>query len=375
VNSRERSLLLASSAVLAVLTGLAATPVTVNRPASWNRQASAEYLDSREVWWQNWPRANRDQGTRCISCHTQVPYALARPLLRGAMHEHDLSVPEQKMLADVTKRVELWGEVEPLYKDPAPTRAVEARGTEAVLNALVLASYDAEKGHLSDPARKAFDNAWALQLQSGDERGSWVWLDFHNPPWEGEGSAYHGAALAALAVGMAPDDYRSTPAIQPQLDLLRSYLRRRYAAQSTMNKLLVLWASSKLSGVLTLKEQTALAQDVFAAQQADGGWSLTSFGSYARHDATPLETRSDGLATGLAVLAMEQAGVASGDPRIARGTARALAWLEKNQDQAEGFWPAYSLNKQRDPKSDIGRFMSDAATAYATLALENSKQR
>jgi hypothetical protein len=103
-----------------------------------------------------------------------------------------------------------------------------------------------------------------------------------------------------------------------------------------------------------------------AKQQADGGWSLASLvGDWKRHDGTPQETKSDGYATGLASLALEEAGVPRGDVHLKQG----LAWLASNQNPADGRWSSSSLNKQRDPSTYIGRFMSDAATAYAVLAL------
>jgi hypothetical protein len=39
-------------------------------PISWDQKAAAAYLDGREGWWMNWPRAGRDHETFCVSCHT-----------------------------------------------------------------------------------------------------------------------------------------------------------------------------------------------------------------------------------------------------------------------------------------------------------------
>jgi hypothetical protein len=67
------------------------------------------------------------------------------------------------------------------------------------------------------------------------------------------------------------------------------------------------------------------------------------------------------------VLALEENGFKT--PEMQRG----LAWLTANQNKAEGLWPAWSVNVKRDPKSDVGKFMSDAATGYSVLALERSR--
>ena len=101
----------------------------------------------------------------------------------------------------------------------------------------------------------------------------------------------------------------------------------------------------------------------------DGGWSTASLGHWKRSDGTPVDTQSDGYATGLAILALERGGVSRSDARVQRG----LDWLVQHQDSATGAWSASSLNKSRDPKTDIGKFMIDAATAYAVLALTQNR--
>ncbi len=264
----------------------------------------------------------------------------------------------------------MWKEVEPFYPDKAgDPKTTESRGTESILDALILVS-NSPTDKLSPDARLALDNMWALQLTSGDAKGAWSWLQFHNSPWEGD-SQYYGAALAAIAVGTAPGGYLSTPEIQGGMKLLREYLLRERDSEVLINRVMLLWASTKIPNLLTRAQQKAIVLEALSKQQADGGFSLSSFvGAWKRHDNTPLETKSDGFATGIVALVLQEARIPRDDPPLKR----ALAWLSTNQDKTEGRWLAYSLNKQRDLSSDIGRFMSDAATAYAVLALEHANQ-
>jgi squalene-hopene/tetraprenyl-beta-curcumene cyclase len=347
---------------------------------SWDPKRAAAYLDQRARWWMGWKEAGRDHGTFCVSCHTTLPYALARPALRKVLAEPTPSDNERLLFENVSKRVRLWKEVAPVYNDKEDglNLGVESRATEAVLLAFILASNDAQMGKLSADTRIAFGNLWALQQTTGENKGTWLWQNFDLNPWEGNISPYYGATLAAIAVGTAPENYRSVPEIQNNLKMLRDYLERKYAAQPTINRLTLLWASAKLPGLLSLARQKSIIDEVLSKQQADGGWSFfplaktwrdwgpsSLLGKWKREDGTAQELGSDGLATGLILFVLPQAGVPHDNIHLKQGR----TWLIRNQSKPEGLWLASSVNKRRDLSSNVGRFMSDAATAFAVLAL------
>jgi squalene-hopene/tetraprenyl-beta-curcumene cyclase len=373
---RSRILMIAATACFFAAgwteTVLAADKSASSTPPTWDKQAAAHYLDTRELWWQGWDHAKRDHGTMCVSCHTQAPYALARPLLRKELGETALSPAETAMLADVGKRVRAWDTMLPFYSDETygAGKEVESRNAESVLNAVILASYDSSKHQLSTLTRTAFEHAWALQSSSGPDAGAWVWQNFDYSPWESPESQYHWAALMAVAVAQAPGRYRDDPSTVAHLKLLSSYLKTHFEQQPLLNKIVALWASQGSPDLLSSAQRDALCKSLFALQNPDGGWTLGALDTRVRRDLTPLETRSDGYATGLITLVLEQerqpgGGDQPGKAQVLRG----LDWLASNQDRTTGGWPAWSLNKNRDPNSDTGKFMSDAATGYAIMAL------
>ena len=358
-----------------VLFAAAATLAVAARPAdppAWSARAAAAYLDGRMDWWLGWQNAQRDHDTACVSCHTAVPYALARPSLRLALAETQIAAPEQRMFDNVVKRVRMWKDVEPFYPDQTRglPKTSESRGTESVMNALILATRDASAPQsalspLSEETRQAFANMWALQFRAGDRAGAWAWLNFHYEPWEADDSPFFGASLAAVAVGTAPGGYGKSADIQERVDALRTYLQKHVDDEILFNKVMAMWASAKIGGVVDGPRAHTIFAALMERQQADGGWSMASLAPWKRVDGSAMDTASDAYATGLVVYAARQAGLTREEPHLAR----AMAWLEHHQDASTGMWRVSSPNKQRDPASDAGKFLSDAGTAFAALAL------
>ncbi|MGC1684799.1 MAG: hypothetical protein WA734_04200 [Candidatus Acidiferrales bacterium] len=352
---------------------------------TWDAKSAAGYLDQRETWWMSWEDAARDHGTFCVSCHTSAPYIVSRPTLRAALGEQGPSADERLLLADVTKRVRLRASIAPYYSDDedGPNKAAQSWATESVINAFILANADAETGKLNEETRAAFSNMWALQQTAGRFKGAWLWQEFGLLPWESRGSEYYGATLAAIATGVAPQGYSRGAEIQNNIKLLTEFLRQNSWSQPPINRVDLLWASTKLPGLLTAEQKKSIIGEILTKQRPDGGWSMTSvaltwrdlnleslFGKWRRDDGSSQEVQSDGLATGFIVYVFEEAGVSRENDQLKRG----LDWLASHQDKTNGSWTAYSLNKKRVPTSNVGRFMSDAATAFAVLALNDTNQ-
>lgn len=369
---------------LASLTIRAAAPG--DDPGTWDKAAAARYLDARmDVWWTKAkPLKSGDTETKCLSCHTAVPYALARPVLRKAMGVTAATAHEATIFETVRTRMAHIDAQQPFY-DHTEDKKVESRGVEAVMNAFLLTSRDLDTAATAPDAltQQAIARLWTVQR----EDGAWDWLNFGLEPYESSDALFHGATVAALAAGSPTGRLASADAAgKAGAQKLRAYLSANVATQRLFNRTWALLASSRLSGVLTTSQREALVRDLAASQRPDGGWSLADLGEWrwsktAGPFAAPGQVDSaligvsDAYATGLVVYAMKQAGLGN-RPAVQKG----LAWLRANQqagspaDAAWAPWRAHSLNFDREHGGDKGEpwrrmFMSDLATAFAVLAL------
>ncbi len=355
-----------------------------NQTDGWDCEKTATYLDGRlDLWFSRATKLRTgSEQTTCVSCHATFPYLLARPVLRQVMHLTNSTPQEAKLLADIVRRVDT-------YENRAPISAgkeIQSIGTEAILNALLLAMRDARE-HLPQPSgstRQALRQLWETQTADG----AWEWLDFASEPTESASARYYGAALAALAVGTVPGaSYAEDAKTVRQVRRLTAYLNQNYASQSLHQKAWMLLASCRLNGLLRGSQREELIAELQRQQNADGGWSLYRLGPWRwsktappyapgeKLDISRLE-QSDGYATGLIIYALRQAGMPSSSPVLKK----AVSWLKTNQreytaDQQVGkYWHASSLNHAwpatpapNEPWQHL--IPSDLATAFAVLAL------
>jgi len=354
---------------------------------SWDPAAAAVYLDARmDLWFANGTKLKTgDTQTACVSCHAGLAYALSRPMLRRVMHVDTPSTQEARLIDETTRRVETYSTHQVLY-DFNERRQIESRGTEAVLNAVILTSADAAKNlrESSPVTKKALARLWETQRADG----RWDWLEFGLEPWETTEATYHGATFAAFAVGTAPDQHEAVATAG--IERLRTFLSTNYQVQHLYNRTWALLASTRMKRVVTDAQRDALIDDLVRAQREDGGWSLEAMGPWKWSKTAPpvkspgdldaaLLTKSDGYATGLVVYTLKQAGVAANHAAIRKG----IRWLESNQravpvtDIPGRAWVAHSLNYDREHGGEKGEpwrrlFMSDTATAFAILALADS---
>lgn len=322
----------------------ATTVVVAN--AAWKSNA-ADYLDARVGQWLSDPPSVAN--VKCaMSCHTTFPAVLAHASLPA-----DRTANIAKARARFEARLPSVGTATPFYGKNNNAKVRESHATEAVLAATAFVLDDLARGdEIGAPAKEALDRMWSQQAPDG----AWPWLDFGLEPWEREDA--FGVAMAALAVGRLPAD---TTAGQTEGVLkLRAYVKTNLGSVPLHDQTALLWSSSALEGLLSSSQAADIAAALRKTQRRDGSFVLGRL--MPGH--SPTSAKGDGYATALATLALCTTGL---EPDAARD---GVAWLQSHQ-QADGSWQGKSLN---GPGRTAERYMTDASTGYAVLALQTCTQ-
>ena len=364
--------------ILVAAPGLCISARGDDEPAHWRKAEAGRYLDERAQAWFAFADAGRGEAetkSRCVSCHTVSPFALARPALRKLTGAKEPTEIEKRLIVQTKMRVEHWDELDSakfqlLYDFDEPKKR-ESWGTESVLNAAILAFDDHYQGRPTpgDATKRALANMWQAQSAEGSQKGSWDWLNFGLEPWESPSARYFGLR-----------HWRQSPWGRPRVTTLQALIptsTRRCACSRDI--------SSIISGSRTPSTESGscgLPTDSAACSQRKTGkpWSencLTGSKPTAAGDwlpwaplrgatVLPRTRRATVTRPGSCSTCCRRQVSQRDDPKIARG----LDWLRANQEPS-GEWRASSVNKKRDPATQVGRLMSDSATAFAILALSH----
>jgi squalene-hopene/tetraprenyl-beta-curcumene cyclase len=293
---------------------------------------AADFLDNAALDW------TKNRG--CFSCHTNLAYLYARPMISADAPAH---ADVRHALEDlVSKR---WPDKKPRWD------------AEVVAAAAALAHNDAHTTKKLHPlTRTALDRMWTVQQKDGGIR----WLKLSLPPMEWDD--HYGVTLAALAVGVAPEEYAQTEQAKKGLDGLRRWLKAN-PPKNLHHQTMLLWVSTYLDGFQTAAEQSATKKALLAKQLPDGGWSASSLGDWPRADKSEQTPAvSDGYGTGFTLYVLRRAGVPADDPAVVKG----IKWLKSNQ-RTSGRWFTRSLVK------DETHYLTHVGSAFAVMAIQASE--
>ena len=310
-------------------------------------EKAGAYLDQGALAWNG--------ERKCVSCHTNGTYMQIRPALSAKLGPPNPAI-----------RAHYVASLEQFAKKSAEQQQESVAPAQAIYLAAGLAEWDRHlTGKLSDETRQAL--ALMLTLQRGE--AGWGSLDCW-PPYES--SAFHLATVAAMAVGTAPGwlEELQDAELKQGVERLKSYLRQTEPKQD-YDRTLLLWAATRLPGLLPAERQQQLVDLVLSKQREDGGWSIRTFGApeqwgggnraeKLRAEPEFANPPSDGHQTGLAIVVLREAGLPATDPRVQRG----VQWLQQNQ-RVSGRWWTRSLN------TDKWHFITYSGTALPLLALSH----
>jgi squalene-hopene/tetraprenyl-beta-curcumene cyclase len=292
-----------------------------------------EFLDRAAV---DWTRKRK-----CFSCHTNLAFLYARPMTSAKSPAHDeVRTALEKLVTD------RWPAKKPRWD------------AETVVSAAALAFNDAATtGKLHPTTKIALDRMWTVQRKDG----GWNWINCGWPPMECDDQ--YGVALAALAIGVAPEEYVKTEPARQGLAKIREFLRT-HPPKNAHQKAMLLWPASYLPELIASADRTAWVKELRELQRPDGGWSAAGLYPWKRDDdkeQTP--DVSDGYGTAFTIFVLRRAGVAANDPALERGR----EWLRANQRES-GRWFTRSLLK------DNKHYLTHVGTAFAVMVLAESEK-
>ena len=291
----------------------------------YSPEKAARYLDRAALTWQ--------KKKKCATCHTNMPYLMARPALSTVLKDS--------------------GEVRSFFEDYpkvrwAKRKPSEKQGFWAVVVATGLTFHDLQTtGKLGETAREALDTMWTTQR----ENGAWRWPDCDYAPMEIDD--HYGATLAAVTVGIAPDDYANTAAAKAGLEKLRDYFKND-PPKSLHHRAMLAWCSKRIDGIVDRETSAKTLSELLALQLPDGGWSTSSFLTDWKgleiQEGRPLKTKtSDGYGTGFCHCDCQ---------RVGRPGDRSPVAKRDRVDQKESKGErkmVHSIAGQRSPQPDVER--------------------